>query len=115
MATQMTVNKVRLIVGVMMVWERLFPFNGASPFDHGPLSRNQDGDVSASVPPDPTWTLTPLKAEWLRQIAGRLQVRIENDVVDDKAIALVLYDCRVAPLDHAEHVFADEVEDNATP
>src|SRR4051812_26951367 len=59
---------------------------------HCALSRNQDGNVSASVPTNPTWTLTPLKAEWLRQIAGRLLVRIENDVVDDKAIALVLYD-----------------------
>ena len=74
-----------------------------------------NAEVSASVPTDPTWTLTPVEAEWLRQIAGRLPVRFENDVVDDKSIALALYDCRVPPLNPARVISEEEVDDDLIP
>jgi hypothetical protein len=40
-----------------------------------------------SVPANPASAVTPRKADWLRQIAGRLAVGIEDDVVDDETIS----------------------------
>ena len=44
-----------------------------------------------SVPANPVWPLAPIKAHRLRQIAGRVAVGIEDDVVDDEAIAFAAY------------------------
>ena len=80
-----------------------------------PKPPRRESNVSASVPANPTWSFTPLKADRLRQIAGRLAVGIEDDVVDDEAIGFALDDCRILPPDPTHVVLEKEMDEDPIP